>query len=225
LQTVSFISVGDRAFYETGLKGITLPNSAEYLGDSCFCSCGSLMVVALGSGLKGIGKYAFQGTAVKEVTLPQSVGDVGDYCFSSCTQLEKVAFQNPLSSRLSQIGSSAFGSSALRQIDIPNSVVALQGSCFAQCRPLERVCFGADFQLARIEARVFAGCPLRELRLPSDIQFIGVDAIPEAAKVSLVGAVFNLRGFRAPEQTVCWIALSRAGQRRKRLGHSKGRAR
>ena len=78
----SVTSIGNSAFYCSGLKSIEIPNSVTSIGNSAFYGC---------SGLTSI-------------VIPNSVTNIGDAAFDCCYRLTNVVIGNSVTS----IGSSAF---------------------------------------------------------------------------------------------------------------------
>lgn len=103
--------VGDRAFYNSGLKDITFSNK-----------------------LNTIGMMAFSTNEISSVILPDSVTDLGKGAFSTNSNIERIV----LPKKLRVISDAAFGCSDkyhymtnLTDIDIPDSVVSIGSRAFA----------------------------------------------------------------------------------------------
>lgn len=80
-------SIGDYAFWGTGLESVFVPNGVTTLGESVFKSCHFLTRVFLPSTLKSIGETCFQGSELIEyVSCDASVPPVcGNSVFSNVT--------------------------------------------------------------------------------------------------------------------------------------------
>ena len=76
-------SIGDSAFYHTGLTGITIPDSVTSIGDKAFYKCESLASVTFGSAskLSSIEEQAFNFTCLTGITIPNSVTSIGFNAF------------------------------------------------------------------------------------------------------------------------------------------------
>jgi hypothetical protein len=207
LEIVAFVSpsqsrlrsICHQAFRSSTLRQIEIPDSVELFESDCFCFCQRLESVRFwsiaASKLREIRSSAFyRNTSLREITLPNSVEDLGDDSFSGCEALQVMT----LGCGLKQIGESAFCGSGLKQIEIPGSVVKLCESCFARCGELEIVRFVHSSRLERIGSKAFEGClRLNALDIPSSVLCIGIDAIPAATAVSLIGNV-------PVRQFMCW---------------------
>ena len=109
----SVTSIGDSAFYNTGLTSITIPDSVTSIGDSAFYHC----------------------TRLTSVTIPDSVTSIGDRAFSGCYRLTSVTIPNSVTS----IGDSAFCNTELTSITIPDSVTSIGDYAFYYCTRLTSV--------------------------------------------------------------------------------------
>ena len=105
-------TIGDYAFYQTGITGeLTLPAS-----------------------LKVIGSYAFNSTAISgELTLPASVTTIGNGAFSGCSQLSSLTFAE--GTQLETIGVDAFNSTGIKgELTIPATVTSIGDAAFGGCQ-------------------------------------------------------------------------------------------
>jgi len=86
-------SIGNYAFYGSGVKRITIPKNVEHINYYAFNSCANLQNVTFekGSKLKTISSYAFAHcTAVTSFDIPQNVASVGYYAFSNWTLAQTI---------------------------------------------------------------------------------------------------------------------------------------
>lgn len=82
--TYTVTSIGTRAFmYESGLTGVTFPNTLEKIGNQAFAGCNKLTELVFPASLKELGSSAFQGddkiAKVKCYAVEPPV--YGDYAF------------------------------------------------------------------------------------------------------------------------------------------------
>jgi hypothetical protein len=82
------------AFRGSGLTSIHLPASVTVIGESCFCDCGSLVLITFKSGsqLSQLAAQAFYGSGLTSIHLPASVSVIGTSCFSYCDLLASITF-------------------------------------------------------------------------------------------------------------------------------------
>ena len=99
-------TIGEYAFYSSGLKEIRVPGSVSKISNNAFDSCRELSKVTLNEGLKiidisafkytsklteisipksveVIGSCAFESTGINYVHIPDTVGTIGDYAFGN----------------------------------------------------------------------------------------------------------------------------------------------
>ena len=82
--------IAQKAFmYESGLTGVTFPNTLEKIGNSAFAGCKKLTELEFPASLKEIGETAFTGnTNLEKVTCHAVEPPVcGDYAFAICQEL------------------------------------------------------------------------------------------------------------------------------------------
>ena len=139
LATVTFNSnnasrfIGDYAFAGSKISTLSIPETAEYIGDHAFDGCSSLANIVIPGRVKAIGSYAFRGCSkLTEITVPGSVRTIGDYAFYSLWGLEKVTLNEGLES----IGERAFYASPYFTVNrspiyIPTTLKSIGNSAFS----------------------------------------------------------------------------------------------
>ncbi|MBQ9387404.1 MAG: leucine-rich repeat protein [Lachnospiraceae bacterium] len=90
LKTVSIpntvTEIGGRAFFESGIESITLPDSVTFLGDGAFQHCYNLKTVTLSNNIKSIGYDVFDHCAsIKSLVLPKNLKEIGAMNFCGCS--------------------------------------------------------------------------------------------------------------------------------------------
>lgn len=82
-------AIGARAFSQTALQQIVLPDSIRIVPEGCFADCFSLTNVQLNNGLLRIERNAFDNcTLMEEIVIPDSVSAFDG--FSNCTSLKRI---------------------------------------------------------------------------------------------------------------------------------------
>ncbi len=146
-KTYNVVSVADRAFMDSKITGITLPDSITTIGD-----------------------HAFRGSALTGFTMPSAVTEIGIYSFCDTDSMSSIT----LSSNLTKIAANAFSGSGLRTIAIPEGVTDIATLAFYSCGSLQTVSLPAS--LVTIQKQAFwANEALREVTIAknSQMQTIG----------------------------------------------------
>lgn len=152
------VRLGDRAFYKSALKSITVPSSVRDddkelgIGESCFEGSAITAVIfeenAEAKPLS-IGYGAFKGCAIESVALPNGISYLGMNSFSECN--------------------------SLKEVNIPSSILHIEENAFSYCAVLSKVTFGDNTKLDYIGASVFQSTPmLIEFKLPYAKQYCKV---------------------------------------------------
>jgi len=153
-------SIGDYAFYGTGITSVILPENLTSIGDYAYAHCESLREIYLPDGVDRIGEGAFSGCkSLGGVRLEsQWISEIAPHTFRDCTSLEGVYLGNA-----AVIGESAFENcTSLRNFDAEN--------------------------LERIEAAAFKGCTSIEMiTFPERLSYIGYCAFEGCTGISQVG--------------------------------------
>ena len=99
-------SIGERAFFGSGLTKVSIPSKVTSISTSTFQDCSSLKTVSIGSKTWAIGDYAFAGcTSLTKLNISKAVNIIGDYAFADCTNLASVT----IGASVAYIGANAFG--------------------------------------------------------------------------------------------------------------------
>ena len=133
-------TLGQSAFYGSGLTSITIPDSVTSIGSSSLESCADLLTVVignnvasipgfaignnpllssvtLGSSVASIGASAFQSdVALTSISIPSGVTSIGSNAFNGCTALASISIDSPAAPTL---GSNAFLSVSATTVQVP----------------------------------------------------------------------------------------------------------
>lgn len=95
LQTISIpnsiVSVGEGAFFSTGLTEITIPDSVTSIGARAFASCNSLESVTLSDNITTIETGAFSNcVSLKSITIPKNTNHIAEMAFGGCISLTSI---------------------------------------------------------------------------------------------------------------------------------------
>lgn len=151
-------SIGDEAFYYTGLVDVEIPATVSSVGKRCFYQCKSLKSVdwkspanipercfyeakglvsfTMADGARSIGTYAFyRCEALAEIHLSSNLKTISEWAFSTCSALAEISFPQGLQT----IGNNAFSSCNLKKIVLPDSLGSLNSNVFSDNKMLEEV--------------------------------------------------------------------------------------
>ncbi|MCL2245021.1 MAG: leucine-rich repeat protein [Treponema sp.] len=159
------------AFYGSGLKSITIPNSVLYFGNnstdsisgdsgaSVFGACPELTTVVIGNGLQRISNGAFANCPkLTNVTLSANLKVIGHQAFNE-TALTNINW--PAS--LTNVGGAAFRNTKLTEVALPEGVTTIDynsvytGGTFANCTELTTVVLPSTIE--SIGSMAFLGSP------------------------------------------------------------------
>ena len=135
--SVTFVSIsgldvkiiGDKAFMDSGVTSITMPNTITYIGWQAFENCTNLTSVTLSNTLVEMDYRAFHNcTKLSSITLPASLLKMGNYIFEGCLALSNVNMSN---TTLTYISMNAFsGCKALTNFVLPSQITHIDDYAF-----------------------------------------------------------------------------------------------
>ncbi len=123
--TYTVTSIGERAFWNDQLTGVTIPNSVTRIKGWAF-SNNQLTSVTIPNSVTSIGGLAFTGNQLTSVTIQNDVTSIGYAAFSD-NQLTSVSIPNSVTS----IGDSAFRDNQLESVTIPDSITSIGNYVFS----------------------------------------------------------------------------------------------
>jgi len=84
-------TIGDFAFYLTGVSKVDIPDLVDSIGACAFEGCNKLTDAMIGNSVKYIGERAFFWCEnLSRVTIGESVDTIGDFAFDGCDSLKSV---------------------------------------------------------------------------------------------------------------------------------------
>lgn len=175
---VGVTSIGENAFYQSGITETTIPAGVTAIANSTFYYCQKLKTVTLHDDITTIGESAFyECQALESINIPQNVQTIGSYAFYDCyklaspiefpatlTTIGSYAFENcyilpsvTFSEGLETINNSAFSNCRLlKQVTLPESLTSLGSSAFYECDSLKTFTFPANIK--EVPGSVLYGC-------------------------------------------------------------------
>ena len=224
----SLEKIGDGAFYDLkGLAEISIPENVTSIGNEAFYNTG-LTSIDLPANLKTIGRFAFSGTKLKKVVLPSRVETIGDHAFSiesiesvhiprslksissysstasyiydsqwsnvawgegifsGAKNLKTVTFEDGISEIISEL----FSGTGINKIDLPSSVTKIGSAAFAHS---DLTTINLPPSLSEIQNFAFANTKLKEITIPDSVEKIGYGAFDSVETLDKVTLPANLK--------------------------------
>ena len=160
--------IGDKAFYNTILTSIDLPNSVKYIGRSIFDRCYYLTSLNIPTSIEEIGSLGSTGIVFDHLSFPNTLKKIGSSAFSGCRINGKLTLPHSLE----ELGESAFdGCFFSGDLVIPPKIKEIPNRCFYD-NYINRLTLPEG--LTKIGD--WALCGTGELILPNSLREIGYNA-------------------------------------------------
>ena len=163
-------AIGDSAFKNMGLTGVTIPNSVTNIGSGAF-SGNKLTSVIIGNSVNYFGDGAFQNNKLTSVIFGANVNYIGVSAFQD-NELTGIIIGNSVN----YIGDGAFQNNELTVVNIPNSVTYIGDKAFFGNK-LTKLTIGGN--VTNIGYRAFSGNKLTVINIPNSVINIGDDAFED----------------------------------------------
>ena len=147
-------SIGDGAFYGSGIKEIIIPGNIEKIGAHAFQNCTSLTKFTCLDGVNKISEHTFNNcTSLISVTLSDNITQIEANAFYGCTKLESIT----LPKNLTIIREYAFrGCTSLKDVTLNEGLITIAGSAFRDCTSLQSITLPSSIRA--IDNAAFGGC-------------------------------------------------------------------
>ena len=179
-------TVGQRAFADSSLRSVSLPNTVVSIEMMAFNGCHNLTSVSFPSSLKVIGDYSFGGSGLIQITISDDITYIGKDAFSNVDSLTEVSIPDSVT----QLGNYAFeGNDALRKAYIGSGITSMMGT-FYNCPNLRYVIFSENSHITTIGSQSFSFAGLRSINIPASVTAFGDQAIT----VNDINAIYDENG-------------------------------
>ena len=173
-------SIRARAFKESGIREITIPETVTQLSGSAFYSCSNLERVVIKAPITKIEMNTFAKCFnLKSVVLPNTLREIDSYAFQYCRSLTSIN----IPSSLKVLNSAVFEDcSSLVSIDLKNCE-SIGSHTFSFCKSLQNV----KMEKCRGIGAIFRECTsLKEIRISESVQHIAGEAFRECSSLEKV---------------------------------------
>ncbi len=202
----SVTSIVHRAFENSTLTSVILPNSVTNIGSYAFNYCTSLASITIPDSVTNIGQKAFShtlwlkakqeenpfvivngilidgSTCKGDVLIPDSVISIGDMAFSDCENVISITIPNSVTN----IGDEAFcGCKSVISITIPNSITSIGDKAFYACDSLESITI-PDSVISIGHHAFFACSSLKSITIPNSVTSIEKYAFSRCTSLEVI---------------------------------------
>ena len=165
IEGVLVTSIASRAFADSGIHSVTVPESLQSIGYRAFEGCTSLESVSGldNADLQKVGDSAFERcTALQSLDFPDGLKEIGDNAFLACSKLEDVNIHDGLD----RLGRGAFaGCVSLEALQLPEGLECIKEDTFRSCSNLSDLEIPSS--VTEIQDGAFASCvAFQEVELP-----------------------------------------------------------
>ncbi len=143
--------IGEKAFAESDVASVVIPDTVEHINDWAFCNCEKLSEIKMSKSLVTIGIGTFyECKSLTEIDISMSTMKyIASISFMNCENLDSVEFGD----NIKRIDESAFkGCTALREVILPENLEMLGDAAFMGCSALEKISFSANMDLFFVSA-------------------------------------------------------------------------
>ena len=187
--------IGKYAFSGSGLEGLSIPDSVEYIGQGAFeccskfvdieieinnCVCGDSIFSGC-SGILGISVSGIDYEHMEDENIILQSGVIPSYFCYDCRDVESVN----VGQNINMIGYQSFAScESLREVSLQNSVTSIGNNAFYECSSLEEINLGS---VTSIGNNAFYRCSsLSSVILPNSLSVMGVQVFEDCSAIESI---------------------------------------
>lgn len=213
-------TIGENAFFNTGITSIKLPSSLRTIGKNAFHSCVGLTAITIPNGVTLIDNAAFRGCSnLKNITLADTLQKIGNQAFYQCSSLSAIHFGG----ELTYIGDWAFAyCTSLPTVTIVGSVNHVGSNMFYECKSLTACYFESSSKVTSMGEAMFFDCiSLKSFSFPSGVKAVPANCFTGCRSLSSAAMHQNITSIGANAFADC-ISLSAVKLPTKLLHLEKG---
>lgn len=199
--------IGERAFAESSIERIRIPDGVTDIGTGAFYNCVDLVSADVSDGVTEITDYLFwRCLKLEQVDIPAGVTRIGEHAFSACIALPEIEIPNGVT----EIGEYAFSEcAALTRVTVPGSVKSIGQMAFYSCLDLETVVLKDGVE--SIANNAFFYCPyLTRVEIPASVTSIGMSAFGDCDELMIYGETGSYAQTYAMEHGIPFISEAEA---------------
>mgnify|MGYP002859672655 CR=1 FL=1 len=161
-----------RAFADSPVNSVVLPDSVTQIGYEAFAGCDALQTIKMPKSLESVEAGAFRGClSLEKVEMGDTIKAFSESMFESCASLKEIPFRNGILELPRNVFSEC---ASIESATIPPSVAAIRSGAFGYCENLKTVVLPAGLKL--IEDDAFRNCSsLSHIRFADDNPAFYVD--------------------------------------------------
>ena len=158
------ISIGEKAFFRSGIRSFKTSRYINNIGSSAFSNCACITSVSLPDTLETINADTFSGCIrLQDIKLPKNLKEIGASAFCMCEKLEKIDIPDSVT----KIGKNAFSYTGIKKLSVLKNVKTISERAFANCKNLIEVNI-SDIEV--LEHHAFENCTdLKEVTINSNV--------------------------------------------------------
>lgn len=147
------VRIGNRAFANSPIIAVVLPQTIKSLGNCAFIECDSLATLYLPDSISEIGDSTIRDCSyIRSVHYPSSMAKVPPYTFSGCGSLHSLHLHEGITT----LERDAFGGCLIDSITLPSSLRTIERGAFWACENMKLIRIPAGIE--RIGDFVFWHC-------------------------------------------------------------------
>jgi len=202
------VGIGEKAFYQSTIKTLVIPDTVAEIEYMAFCECQSLTSVSFSKKLVYVRASAFSDcTSLKKVDLSaDTLQEIDNAAFYNCKSLEEVIFGKNierilavafgeckslkkiiLPQNLEELGDEAFvRCTSATEIFVPKTIEHWGGFAFSENSSVIEICFEDGLKTIGSSTGVFSKCQVKELTIPASVKSICNGAFTEMSSLENV---------------------------------------